>query len=73
MIKFENVSKSFSSEIILENINFKLNDTSLYCLKGRSGSGKTTIFRLIADIIKPDSGNIIVNVAVCPDCLSVDK
>jgi len=61
MIKFENVSKSFSSEIILENINFKLNDTSLYCLKGRSGSGKTTIFRLIADIIKPDSGNIIHN------------
>lgn len=59
MIKFDNVSKSFESKKIIENLNLEFPEKGLVCLFGNSGIGKSTILNLISGIIKPDSGKIL--------------
>lgn len=46
---------------ILNDVSFKIEDHSITCFMGISGTGKTTLLRLIAGLVKPDSGKIIVN------------
>lgn len=61
MIKIEGVSKSYSDNRILENINIQFEDGKIYCIMGESGVGKTTLLKLIMGLEKPDSGNITVS------------
>ena len=42
------VSKSFGEATVLENINFSVDEDEIVVLLGASGSGKTTILRIIA-------------------------
>lgn len=59
MIKFEQVSKFFSKEVIgLDDISFQLNKGELAFLTGHSGSGKSTIFKLITKEYKTSQGKI---------------
>ncbi len=58
MLDFLGVSKSFGAVRILESANFRVNDNDRIGLVGLNGSGKTTMFRLIADIESPDEGSI---------------
>lgn len=60
MIEFQNVTKSFEEETVLRNISFKVNRGETAVIMGESGSGKSTILKLILGLIKPDSGKIIV-------------
>ena len=46
---------------ILENIDLNITPTSRIMIKGESGSGKSSLLRLISGIIKPTSGQIVVN------------
>ena len=56
IISFENVSLSYGNRLILDNINFKINEGEIYGMLGPNGVGKSTIFNLITGLIKPDSG-----------------
>ncbi len=56
-----NVSKKFGEAVVLEDINFDVNEGESLVLLGASGSGKTTILRVIAGLEKPDSGEIILH------------
>lgn len=59
MIKFEQVSKFFSKEVIgVDNVSFQLNKGELAFLTGHSGSGKSTIFKLITREYKTSEGKI---------------
>ena len=58
-IKFINVYKSYSKPI-LEDFNLTIGK-GLTILKGKSGSGKTTIFELVCNLVKPDKGQIIID------------
>ena len=58
MIQAENLTKSFSGQVLFESINFKLNSRERLGLVGRNGHGKTTLFRLIIGAEHPDSGSI---------------
>ena len=60
-IEFENVSFSYGDNHILDDISFKLNCSDKIVLVGKNGSGKSTIFKLIIDKIKPSSGSVTVN------------
>jgi ABC-type Fe3+/spermidine/putrescine transport system ATPase subunit len=55
------VSKSFGPVTVLENINFNVDEDEIVVLLGASGSGKTTILRIIAGLEMPDSGLIILH------------
>jgi ABC-type Fe3+/spermidine/putrescine transport system ATPase subunit len=55
------VSKTFRQTKILEDINFEVAEGESLVLLGASGSGKTTILRIIAGLEEPDTGQIILH------------
>ncbi len=61
IISFENVSLSYGDRLILDNINFKINEGEIFGMLGPNGVGKSTIFNLITGLIKPDNGKIKIN------------
>ena len=61
MIEFKNVTKSFNDDVILKNISFTITRGETKIILGASGSGKSTILRLILGLIRPDSGEILVD------------
>ncbi|MFN3491901.1 MAG: ABC transporter ATP-binding protein, partial [Anaerolineales bacterium] len=61
MLELRNISKSFDSKIILQNISFNVVEGETICLLGASGSGKSTILKIIAGLDFPDGGMILFN------------
>lgn len=60
MIQINNLYKSFLSQDLFINANFKLNAGNRVGLVGRNGSGKSTLFKMILDEEHPDKGDIII-------------
>lgn len=61
LIRFENVEKSYESgKKIIDNLNFTINSDEFVTLIGKSGSGKTTMLKLINGLIKPNLGKIFI-------------
>lgn len=60
MIRIENVEKSFASTKVLSNLNFEVATASSVALVGLSGSGKTTILKLLCGLHSADSGSIFI-------------
>ncbi|WP_440913386.1 ATP-binding cassette domain-containing protein [Candidatus Pelagibacter sp.] len=58
IIEFNNVSLSYGSRLILDNLNFKINEGQIFGMLGPNGVGKSTIFNLITGLINPNSGKI---------------
>lgn len=58
MIDIKNISKSYDNVKSLENINSHIEDSSIYGLIGSNGSGKSTLLRIMAGIMRADSGSI---------------
>ena len=63
MLEFKNVSFTYAGggSQILKNISFSVEDLSFVSIIGASGTGKTTIFRLLNSLETPDSGEITAN------------
>jgi spermidine/putrescine transport system ATP-binding protein len=61
IIRFNNVTKYYDDEPILNDVSFEMERGKFYTLLGPSGCGKTTILRLIAGLIEPSQGNIYIN------------
>ena len=59
-IEFRNVSLSFDGQLVLDNINFTLERAQMILLTGHSGSGKSVLLRLAIGLLKPDSGQILI-------------
>lgn len=60
-IELINVSKKIGRKKILNNITIALDKGNIYGFFGRNGSGKTMLFRAICGLLKPTSGQIIIN------------
>lgn len=56
LIRIEKVSKSFAGDLVLDEIDFRVEDDEKIGLIGRNGSGKSTLFRLITGETEADSG-----------------
>ena len=61
LVEFKNVCKSYDDKVILDNINFKIENGKIIGLLGKNGAGKTTIIKLINDLITPTSGEVLIN------------
>lgn len=61
MIRFENVSKKYGKQTILNHLNFEIEEGSFTVLIGPSGCGKTTTLKTINRLIDIDDGHIFVN------------
>ncbi|MFL6211884.1 MAG: ABC transporter ATP-binding protein [Pyrinomonadaceae bacterium] len=55
------VSKSFKGTSVLEDVTFDVAEGESLVLLGASGSGKTTILRIIAGLAEPDTGRIVLH------------
>ncbi|MDR3595877.1 ATP-binding cassette domain-containing protein [Clostridium sp.] len=60
-IEIANLSKTIGNRAVLKNISISLNKGKIYGFYGRNGSGKTMLFRAICGLIKPTSGQIIID------------
>ncbi len=60
MISFDNLSKSYGSRLLLDNIVFNINPKERIGLIGRNGHGKSTLFKMIVGEESVDSGTISI-------------
>lgn len=60
-IQVKKASKNIKGATILQNINLDLHGGIIYGLQGPNGSGKTMLMRLIAGLIRPTSGSVVVD------------
>src|ERR1700747_2678612 len=60
-VEFKQVTKSFGTQRVLNDVSFCLEQGQALCILGRSGPGKTVTLKLIMALIRPDSGEIWVD------------
>ena len=60
-LEVKNVSKSFDGRPVLEGVSLTLSKGEAVCLLGVSGGGKTTLFNIIAGLLSPDTGEILLD------------
>lgn len=61
MLEVKNLSKSFSSLCVIDNVSCKFKEGEIIALLGENGSGKTTMLKCLANIINIDNGEINYN------------
>jgi ABC-2 type transport system ATP-binding protein len=61
MIQVENLSKKFGNILAVDNVSFEIKDGSIFGFLGPNGAGKTTTIRILSTLIKPTSGNVIID------------
>jgi len=61
LIQIKNVSISFDKQVVLENINFDINENETILVVGQSGCGKSILMKIIAGLLIPDSGKVIID------------
>jgi energy-coupling factor transport system ATP-binding protein len=62
MVRVEHLCFGFDDNIILRDITFEVKDGGLFAITGRSGTGKTTLARLLCGLLEPVSGTVEVSV-----------
>ena len=61
MIQAKGVSKSYENILAVDNVSVEMKEGSVFGLVGTNGAGKSTFLRMLAGILKPDSGEILVD------------
>jgi ABC-2 type transport system ATP-binding protein len=72
-IEYKNVTKKFNGKAVLEDVNFGIEKGEIVGFSGRNGSGKTLIFKMLAGLVRPTSGEITIagkalHSKFLPDC-----
>lgn len=60
-IEVKNLIKTFDNKNIIDNISFNVKDCETLAIVGFSGSGKSTVLKLICGLLQPDGGEIITS------------
>jgi phospholipid/cholesterol/gamma-HCH transport system ATP-binding protein len=61
MIDIVNLCKSFGDHMVLDNLDLAINSGETTVIIGRSGCGKTVLLRHIIGLVKPDSGQVLID------------
>jgi ABC-2 type transport system ATP-binding protein len=61
LLEIKNLNKSFDDKEILKDINLTIERGKIIGLLGKNGQGKTTLIKLINDLLTPTSGEILIN------------
>ncbi len=59
-LELNNVSKSYAGTPVLKNINLSIREGEFVAIVGYSGAGKTTLMSMIAGLVKPDDGEVLL-------------
>ena len=60
VVEIEHLKKSFGGNLILENINLKIEKGENLVVLGKSGSGKSVLIKCLVGLLKPDEGKVIL-------------
>jgi multiple sugar transport system ATP-binding protein len=72
-VRFEGVSKSFSGQPVLQDLNLEIEPGEFLVLLGPSGCGKTTLLRLLAGLERADSGRILIGDRLVNDVAPAER
>lgn len=61
MLRVENLTKKFKKVTAVDNVSFEVNPGEIIGLLGENGAGKTTTLRMLATMLKPTSGNAMID------------
>jgi phospholipid/cholesterol/gamma-HCH transport system ATP-binding protein len=61
IVKVENLTKRFGELLVLENVSIEVLRAENLIVFGKSGSGKSVLLKCIIGLMKPDSGDILIN------------
>lgn len=61
LVQCKNLYKKFDNQEVLKNINLTIPKGKIIGLLGKNGMGKTTLIKLINDLLTPTSGEILIN------------
>ena len=61
LIEYKNICKSYSGTPVLQGFNLEINEGDFLCVVGTSGSGKTTMMKMINGLLTPDKGEILIS------------
>ncbi len=61
MIEIINLCKSFGDHLVLDNLNLTINTGETMVIIGRSGCGKSVLLKHIIGVMKPDSGQVLID------------
>ena len=61
ILELKNITKKFGSKVALDSIHVTLQPGKIVGLLGTNGSGKTTMIKLINDLLTPDQGTVQIN------------
>ena len=73
MLELKNISFSADGKQILKNINLVIDDAKFVVITGPNGGGKSTLAKVIAGIITPDSGQILLDGQDITDWSNTDR
>ncbi len=59
-LELKNVVKKFKDNVVLDNVSLRVEDGETLVLFGPSGAGKTVLLRLVAGVVDPDAGDILI-------------
>ena len=60
MLELAAVSRTFGGLIVIDRINFSVREGEIVGILGPNGAGKTTLFNMIAGVLSPSSGRILL-------------
>ena len=60
-ISIERIMKQYGNNRVVDDVSLEVDDGELVVLLGSSGSGKSTILRMVAGLVTPDQGRILLN------------
>ena len=64
VLEVDHLCKAYDSQVLIDDLSFKLTKGSILGIIGPNGAGKSTLFRMITGIEKPDSGTVKVGETV---------
>ena len=77
LITLHNVTLGFGNAPVLENISLSIEPGARACVTGRNGEGKSTLLKVLAGVLEPDSGEVLrqngLRVAYLPQDVPADR
>lgn len=61
MLQLQSLCKSFQGKTVAQHVSFETVSGSLTAVLGKSGSGKSTLLNMVAGLVTPDSGSVVLN------------
>jgi len=60
ILQISNLTKRFGSHLAVDNVSLSVNSGEIYGFLGPNGAGKTTTIKMLAGLLKPDRGSIVI-------------